>query len=206
MFNFKEYITEQEKFADNGLTVFDIDDTLFHTTAKIAVKVDGKVTKELSNQEFNNYQLKPGEVFDFKQFMDSDKFYKESKPIVKMMNKAKAIMRNVKNKPGSQVVIITARNDFNDKQKFLKTFKKYGIDIDSIRVERAGKINDVNSPDLRKYVIIYNMLKTKQFSRVRLFDDSMANLKSFLKLKSEFPQVSFEAYFANSDGSVKVVR
>jgi FMN phosphatase YigB (HAD superfamily) len=206
MLKFKEYIAEQEDYKDGGLTIFDIDDTLFHTTAKISVLKDGKKVKELTNQEFNTYKLKDGEEFDFGEFKDAKKFYKESKPIQKMLDTAKAILRRVEKKPDSQVVIITARNNFDDKNLFLKTFKKHGLNIDKIRVERAGKINDVGQPDLKKYIIIYNMLKTKQFSRVRLFDDSMANLKAFLKLKKEFPMVKFDAFFAKPDGTVKTIK
>jgi FMN phosphatase YigB (HAD superfamily) len=205
MLKFKEYIVEQE-YKDGGLTIFDIDDTLFHTTAKIAVLKNGKKVKELTNQEFNTYKLQDGEEFDFGEFKNAEKFYKESKPIQKMLDTAKAILRRVEKKPDSQVVIITARNNFDDKNLFLKTFKKHGLNIDKIRVERAGKINDVGQPDLKKYIIIYNMLKTKQFSRVRLFDDSMANLKAFLKLKKEFPMVKFDAFFAKPDGTVKTIK
>jgi FMN phosphatase YigB (HAD superfamily) len=205
MLKFKEYIVEQE-YKDGGLTIFDIDDTLFHTTAKIAVLKNGKKVKELTNQEFNTYKLQDGEEFDFGEFKNAEKFYKESKPIQKMLDTAKAILRRVEKKPDSQVVIITARNNFDDKNLFLKTFKKHGLNIDKIRVERAGKINDVGQPDLKKYIIIYNMLKTKQFSRVRLFDDSMANLKAFLKLQKEFPMVKFDAFFAKPDGTVKTIK
>lgn len=204
MLKFKEYV--KDTFKNNGLTIFDIDDTLFHTTAKIAVLKDGKKVKELTNQEFNTYKLEPGESFDFGQFRDADKFFKESQPIEKMLNKAKAILKNVGKNPGSRIVIITARNDFNNKQKFLKTFAKHGLDMRKIRVERAGKINDVSNVAMKKVVIIRNYLNTKEFSRVRLFDDSMANLKAFLTLKQDFPQVKFEAYFAKPDGSVKVIK
>jgi hypothetical protein len=103
-------------------------------------------------------------------------------------------------------VIITARNDFNNKQKFLKTFAKHGLDMRKIRVERAGKISDVAGVDSKKMVIIRNYLNTKQFSRVRLFDDSMANLRTFLKLKTQFPEVTFYAYLANKKGSVRTVK
>lgn len=203
MLSFKQYSKE---FKDNGLTIFDIDDTLFHTTAKIGVVKDGKKVKELTNQEFNTYKLKAGEKFDFGQFKDADKFYRESQPIEKMLNKAKAILRNVGKKPGSRIVIITARNDFNNKQKFLKTFAKHGLDMRKIRVERAGKITDVSNVALKKVVIIRNYLNTGNFRRVRLFDDSMANLRAFLNMQKDFPQVKFEAYFAQPDGSVKVVK
>jgi len=204
MLKFKQYINEQYK--DNGLTIFDIDDTLFETTAKIAVMKDGKKVKELTNQQYNTYKLQPGESFDFGQFRDADKFFNESKPITRMLNKAKAILRNVGKHPGSKIVIITARNDFNNKQKFLKTFAKHGLDMRKIRVERAGKINDVAGVDSKKMIIIRNYLNTKQFSRVRLFDDSIANLRTFLKLKTQFPELTFRAYLADKKGSIRTVK
>jgi len=196
----------ESAFKDGGLTIFDIDDTLFNTTAKVAVVKNGRVVRQLTSQQFNSYQLNLGEKFDFSQFADSDKFFRESTPISKMFNKAKAIVRNVQNKPNSKVVIITARNNFQDKNKFLATFRKYGFDIDKVRIERAGRIEGEMIPAFKKAIIIRNYLNTKAFSRVRLFDDSMSNLREFLKLKKEFPNVMFEAFFANPDGSVRTIK
>lgn len=203
MLSLKEFLSEEVE--GKGLTIFDIDDTLFHTTAKIAVMKDGKVVRELDNQEFNHYTLKNGESFDFRQFRDAKKFNEESKPIEKMFKKAKAILRNATRK-GSTVVIITARANFDDRDTFLDTFRKHGFDIDKVRVERAGNIEGEIVPAYKKYIIIRNYLNTKQFARVRLFDDSMTNLKVFLKLQEEFPDIKFEAFFANPDGSVKTVK
>ena len=196
----------ESAFKDGGLTIFEIYDTLFNTTAKVAVVKNGRVAKQLTSQQFNSYQLNVGEKFDFSQFADSDKFFRESTPISKMFNKAKAIVRNVQNKPNSRVVIITARNNFQDKNKFLATFRKYGFDIDKVRIERAGRIEGEMIPAFKKAIIIRNYLNTKEFSRVRLFDDSMSNLREFLKLKKEFPNVLFEAFFANPDGSVRTIK
>lgn len=201
---FKEYV--ENGFKDGGLTIFDIDDTLFHTTATINVKKDGKVIKNLTNQEFNTYKLGKGEEFDFAEFKNAEKFAKESQPIGKMLEKAKAIIAHSEKTANSKVVIITARDDFDDKEKFLDTFRKHGIDIDKVRVERAGKIKSIEGPDIKKYIIIHNMLTTKQFSRVRLFDDSITNLKTFLKLKETFPSIHFKAFFVKADGSLKQVK
>jgi FMN phosphatase YigB (HAD superfamily) len=201
---FKEYV--ENGFKDGGLTIFDIDDTLFHTTATINVKKDGKVIKNLTNQEFNTYKLGKGEEFDFAEFKNAEKFAKESQPIGKMLEKAKAIIAHSEKTANSKVVIITARDDFDDKEKFLDTFRKHGIDIDKVRVERAGKIKSIEGPDVKKYIIIHNMLTTKQFSRVRLFDDSITNLKTFLKLKETFPSIHFKAFFVKADGSLKQVK
>ena len=189
-----------------SLTIFDIDDTLFHTTAQIAVKKDGKVIRKLTNNEFNTYTLKVGEEFDFSEFRDAHKFYHESKPIQRMMAKAKAILANSVKNPNSKVVIITARANFDDKDKFLATFRKYGFDIDKVRVERAGNIEGEFIPAFKKAIIIRNYLNTKQYSKVRLFDDSMSNLKEFLRLKTEFDNVTFEAFFANPDESIRTIK
>ena len=203
MMTFKQYVTEA---ASTGtLTVFDIDETLFHTTAQIRVVRDGKPTRTLSNQEFNTYSLQPGETFDFKEFNDAEKFYNESKPIARMLNKAKSILNSVKLNSQNRVIIVTARADFDDKKRFLATFRKHGFDIDQVRVERAGNIRDIESSAVKKYVIIRNYILTNQFSRVRLFDDCAENLTVFLKLQKEFPKLAFEAYFANADGSVRRV-
>lgn len=199
-------MAELSQFQDGGLTIFDIDETLFHTTAQIGVLKEGKLIKKLSNTEFNNYKLQPGESFDYAEFSDAEKFYKESQPVRRMMDKARAIVRNVERHPKSRVVIITARNNFNDKKRFLDTFRKHGFAIDKVRVERAGRIEGEFIPAFKKVIIIRNYLRTKQFSRVRLFDDSMSNLKEFLKLKREFPMVSFEAFYANPDGSIKTIK
>jgi len=200
----REYIKEQEN--KGSLTVFDIDDTLFHTTAQIAVIKNGVVLKKLTNQEYNTYTLKAGEKFDYSEFHDADKFYKESKPIGRMLAKAKAILTNSLRNPLSKVIIVTARSNFDNKEKFLQTFRKYGFDIDKVRVERAGNIGDIEVPAIKKYIIINNYIQDGTYGKVRLFDDSMANLKVFLKLKEKFPQIEFEAWFANSDGSVKRIK
>ena len=62
----------------DSLTIFDIDDTLFHTTAKVGVlDVEGK-PKAISNAEFNTYKWQPGETPDFSEFRDARKFNQAS--------------------------------------------------------------------------------------------------------------------------------
>ena len=199
MLKFKEFTKE------GYLTIFDIDDTLFHTTAQIIIRKSGKAIKKLTSAEFNHYKLGPGESADFSEFEDAEKFNKESTPITKMFNKAKALLADTKKHPNNKVIIVTARPNLDDRDTFLKTFKKYGLDIDKVRVERAGKISASNAPQ-SKAIIIYNYLKTGQFNKVRLFDDSINNLKEFLKLEKHFPDIKFTAWHAHTDGTVKQVK
>jgi hypothetical protein len=185
-----------------GLTIFDIDDTLFHTTAQIKVMKDGKVVRSLTNQEFNNYQLQPGEEFDFGEFRSAEKFAQESEPIKPMINTLKRILDRATN---TKVIMLTARADFDDKDKFLGTFEKYGIVMSRIHVHRAGNLPGDDPPAYKKAIWVRKYLNTGKYNRVNLIDDSMTNLKVFKSLEQEYPQVDFDAYFVKPSGSVAVV-
>jgi hypothetical protein len=194
-----------EAYGDSnlGLTIFDIDDTLFHTTAKIKVVKDGNVVKTLDNQQFNNYELQPGEEFDFGEFRSAEKFNKESEPMKPMIAKLNAILKNAGD---SKVIMLTARSDFDNKDLFLDTFRQHGIDIDLIHVHRAGNISGDAIPAEKKAVFVRQYLDTGKYGRVRMYDDSMTNLKVFNKLQQEYPNVKFSAYFVNHDGSIRTVK
>lgn len=196
------YIESVHKHGLGSLTVFDIDDTLFHTTAKIGILgKEGKRTGELSNSEFNTYSWKEGERPDFSEFTNADKFNRESVPIPAMVNKMIGILGNVHKNPKSKVIIITARSDFDDKEKFLDTFRKYGINIDLVYIERAGnlKIPNLNIAD-KKVVIIRKYLDTEQFDVARLYDDAQSNIDAFLQLEGEYPDVDFYGYWVDEHG------
>ena len=103
--------------------------------------------------------------------------------------------KNIKQKAGSQIIMLTARRNFDDKNIFLNTFRKFGIPIDDIRVERAGNINARS--DVAKKMIVNDYLSKGIFNRVRLYDDHKQNLVSFLKLRDDYPNVDFEAYLVD---------
>ena len=199
MLNLFTYLEEQD---GSGLTMFDIDDTLFKTDNKVHVVKGGKVIKKLSAAEFNMYKRGPGEQYDYVEFTDAKKFKEQAKPIRPMLAKLKAISKKVKNKPGSKIIFLTARRNMDNKDTFLSTFRKFGIDIDDIYVERAGLLNA--KTDIDKKIIVNNYLKRGKYSRVRLYDDHMKNLKSFLELKDDYPNIEFMAYKV-TDGKVKEV-
>jgi FMN phosphatase YigB (HAD superfamily) len=198
-------VSRFKKFIGTGtLTIFDIDETLFHTKAKVAVVKDGKVVRMLDNQEFNTYKRKAGEEYDFKEFKSAAVFRKTSVPVVKMIEKAKAIVKAKKN-PHSRAIICTARADFDNKKMFLQTFRDHGLPIDEMHVERAGNLGIDSSAEAKK-VIFRKYLNTQNYTKTRLYDDAMSNLKAFLELSDEYPGIQFEAWFVNHDGSVKRIR
>lgn len=188
--------------GSKDLIIFDIDDTLMHTTAKIKVVRDGQVIRDLTNQEFNNYKLQPGEEFDFGEFRSAEKFRQESKPIAPMIKKLKAILNHAGN---AKVIMLTARADFDDKDTFLQTFHDLGIDMSRVHVHRAGNLPGNDPPAYKKAIWVRTYLDTRQYGHVRLYDDSMSNLRVFKELKKEYPQVDFRAIYVGPGGVTQTV-
>lgn len=220
---FVNFLNELSSEYGMGITFIDIDETIFKTFAKISVVKNGKIIKSLSNQEFNTYELGDGESYDFGEFRSAKLFAKTSIPIHKTIDRIKRIFKNI-NVRGSRVILLTARSDFDDKETFLQTFRRYGIPIDSIYVERAGNMETGTIAE-RKQNIIMKYLSTGLYRRIRLIDDDIKNLKEFLKIErivpnkiidkikskynitddDELPVMEFYALKIKEDGSINRV-
>lgn len=200
--SFDEFDT---KTTANTLYVFDIDETLFRTTAKIrVVNSDGRVIDHLTNSQFNDYALPKGCVFDFTEFRDSALFYRESSPIKPMLAKLIAISRNIRNSgSGSKIIMNTAREDFDDKEPVLQKFRDHGVDIDSMHIHRSGNVPGDMIPAHKKNIVLRQYLAQGGYKRVEMFDDGSTNLQVFKSLSAEFPGVMFVAWKVNHDGSIK---
>ena len=199
MKRFKEYLNE------GNLHVYDIDDTLFHTTAKVKVKQGNKEVASLSNSQYNYHKLPAGHEYDFSEFRSAHKFDTESKPVHRMLGHLKDTHTKVTTKRNGKVILNTARQDFDDRKTFLGTFKKHGVDIDNIHVHRAGNLARDNGLTVAqsKNEIIHRQLKSGQFHTVHLYDDNKTNLTHFLGLKEKHPNVKFKAHHVRADGTMK---
>ena len=197
---FKQYLEESQK----SINFFDIDETLLKTKAKIYVIKDGQIVKKLSNQEFNNYHLQAGESFDFREFSDSKLFAKTSKPIIPMIKKIKALFKNMQGK--GEIALLTARADFDDKNRILEYFRGLGINVGhykdgKIHIIRTGNLGKPSA--IAKKEVVSNILKTNKYYKTRLYDDDKKNLEMFLSLEQDFPNIIFEAYLVSGDSAKK---
>lgn len=181
------------------LNVWDIDDTLGQTSARVGVVKDGKTIKVLEPGEFNHYKLNPGESFDFAQFRSGKIFRDTFKPINNVLDKAKEIV--AKQSENSHSIILTARADFDDHKEFLQTFRDHGFPIDKVYVERAGNISNSKPAHINKGVILKRYLKTGKFDRVRMWDDHEKNLDMLFKVASLYPNMEVVGYLVK-DGKV----
>lgn len=198
----KELFSERlNRTGSAELVIFDIDDTLLHTTAQIKVVKDGKPMRSLTNQEFNNYKLGPGEEFDFGEFRNAQKFEEESVPIGPMLDKLRQDLASGKN-----VVMLTARSDFDNQKAVWRTFKRHGIDINKdVHLFRAGNLPGNESPAIKKAIHVTQWLKTGKYRKIVMYDDSEKNLTVFKSLEKKFPDVEFEAHHVSEEGDTRQV-
>jgi len=155
--------------------IFDIDDTLVTTQAKIQIyDVATGETKEITPSEWNSYrtQMKSTEVPDFSQFESDEIFHTTAKPTVYfqvMKNISDAVKRNASS---SKIYILTARND-KIVPIITKYLDQYGIKPDGIYT--VGDRKDKDIAELKKEVI--QQIRNRHSGEVTFFDDDAKNIK-----------------------------
>lgn len=186
----------------NTLNVWDIDDTLGKTNARVMVIKDNQIVKVLEPSEYNLYKLKEDEKFDYSQFRCGKLFRETFTPINNVLDEAKTIVYN--QDINSKSIIITARADFKDHKEFLQAFRDHGFPIDNVFVERAGNISELNPKfpaHINKGVILKKYLKTGKWNRVCMWDDHEKNLDMLFKVAAMYPNTEAIGYLVK-DGKI----
>lgn len=176
------------------LVIFDIDDTLVYTQTKVHVIKRGQIVKSLNSHDFTHYQLDTDEEFDFGDFRNAKEFFDNSKPNIPMMDQLKRDINT-----GNKVVMVTARADFDDKELFLDTFRKFGVNMSKVHVYRAGNSKQ-GSTEQRKKQIIKMLLDKDVYSKAIMYDDAKPNLHTFMELKKDYSKIKFYAWHVSLDG------
>jgi predicted secreted acid phosphatase len=184
------------ELTNNGkLVIFDIDDTLVNTDTQVGVVRDGQIIKKLNSHDFTHYKLQPGETFDFGEFQDAREFFTKARPIPGMIEQLKNDIAT-----GNRVIMLTARSDFNDRDIFLDTFRRFGIDMSKVHVYRAGNLAIKAATEEKKKIILRHLLGKEHFDKLIMYDDSVPNLNAFLSLKQEYPWSRFYAWHVDPNG------
>jgi GNAT superfamily N-acetyltransferase len=184
-----------QELGTGKLVIFDIDDTLVNTDTRVNVVQDGKIIKQLNSHDFTHYKLQPGETFDFGAFKDAREFFTKAKPIPGMIKQLKHDIAT-----GNRVIMLTARSDFNDRDVFLDTFRRFGIDMDRVHVYRAGNLAIKAATEEKKKIILKHLLGKEHFDKLIMYDDSVPNLNAFLSLKQDYPYSKFYAWHVDPNG------
>ncbi len=184
------------EFTNTKLVIFDIDDTLVNTDTKVGVVRDGRVVKRLNSHDFTHYKLQPGESFDFGAFRDAREFFQNARPIAPMISQLKRDIAT-----GNKVIMVTARAEFDDRDVFLNTFRKYGVEIDKVHVYLAGNIELKVPTEEKKKMIIRDVMGKDHYDKVIMYDDAEPNLHAFMSLASEYPWSKFYAWHVDPKGN-----
>lgn len=174
-----------EKFKGTHMSVFDVDDTLVVTAAKIKV-YDPHAGEEysLSPAEYNEYERKSHHELDFSEFDDGDLLL-NGRPIEWVLN----ILKKTINKEKA-VGIITARGDKNIVIDFLK---KHGVRINP---EFVFAVNDPksrytgNNAERKKQA--FKDLIDMGFTNFKFFDDNLDNLAYAKQLEDEHDEIKVQ--------------
>ena len=176
---FEAFLLTEKPYSKDEIVVFDLDDTLVITDAKIKVcdKSNGKCFS-LTPEEFNEYESKPSHELDFTDFADIE-IMKAGRLIEHYLNIFK---RNYKK--GIAVGIVTARDDREMIYKWLREHVGFRIDKDLIFAISdnvhgfKGSIADRKKQAFETYI---NM----GYTNFKFYDDDVANLKLVKSLEKE---------------------
>jgi len=162
--------------ASDKLLIFDVDDTLIHTSAKIWVMKGDEHIKTLTNAEYNDYKRGPGEWFDYREFNDPKILSRET-----FTQYWGTLKREYKK--GVHISILTARNDAKMIRRF---FLKNGIDIKEELVFATGdpRLGLVGSVQEKKAAIIRELVALG-YKTLIFFDDNEGNLEAAKALEKE---------------------
>lgn len=193
-----------ERIKESHLSIFDIDDTLFNTTAKIHVKCGLETIETISSSEYNSHKLEPDHHYDYSEFKSAVKFYNESTPIYPVIDVLNSLHDIYKLLGNGKIILNTGRRDLDNRELFLKKFKEHGIDIDNIHIYRSGNFK-IDDPTMRigdaKNIVVKKYLRDR-YTHVNFYDDYHENLDKFLELREEYPNVNFNAFHIKN-GSIK---
>ena len=183
-------------YHGSKIFVFDLDDTLVISKAKI--KVCNKKTGEcfqLTPEEFNEYEKHPDHDLDFSDF--------KSLEIMKagqLIDYYLKIFRDAY-KMKIAIGIVTARDDYKMIYRWLREHVGYAIDGDLIFAVNDPKYGFKGSIADRKKAAFRELIKMG-YRDFQFFDDDQANLKLVKSLEKEYPQVSISTIRAYKSYSV----
>ena len=144
--------------------VFDFDDTLATTTARIRVMdgASGLVT-HVQPRDFSSFQLNRGEFFDFTEFRD-DRFIKDANPTF-LMHLAQEVSEE-----DQDVYILTARED--DSADAIQSFlASYNVNAKTIHCVGGTQ---KNIPQKKREMLLTIMAK---YDKIYYYDDNSDNIE-----------------------------
>jgi len=194
---YNEFINEAKPYHRSKIIVFDLDDTLVITDAKIKVcdRTNGECFS-LTPEEFNEYEKQPHHDLDFDDFKSLE-VMKAGKLIEYYLKIFKEAYRMK-----LAVGIVTARDEREMIYQWLKDHVGFRIDKDLIFAVNdpihgyKGNISDRKKAAFRDLIDM-------GYTDLQFYDDDTANLKLVKSLETEYDNVSISTIKANKKFSTR---
>jgi len=177
LLKYSQFISE--KWSGDSITIFDVDDTLVLTSAKIKVHdpFTGK-NYEMTPKEYNEYERDPNHVLDFSDFTNPD-VLKAGRIIDWVMNVLKKTMAVER-----AVGIITARDS---KQLIIDFLQHHNVNINPdfiFAVNSEGEGYTGSNAERKQQA--FEKLIDMGFRNFKFFDDDAENLRLAKELEKKY--------------------
>jgi len=172
------------------LIVFDFDDTLFYSGAKIGVQKRGETKRYLTSHEYAGYTPDEGEEFDYEQF---HVYPPDPQPID---HTTKKLRSSVFRHGLENVIILTARSAEGPVMKVLQNFAMPPVEILAI-----GSSNPEHKADA-----IENLVKENLYDSVIVYEDSAANIQAIRKRLKPILGDNFSAFKVKASPKGEVIQ
>lgn len=178
-------LNEAKPYKPGKILVFDLDDTIIVSAAKIWVT--NKTTGEkfsLTPEEFNTFQKKPNQILNFDEFQSL-----EIMKAGKLINYYFKIFKEAyKNKIA--IGIVTARDDHNMIYTWLKDHLNHPIDKDLIFAVNDNSYHNFEGDIADRKKQAFREIISKGFNKLQFYDDDRENLRLVKSLEKEYPEIS----------------
>ena len=183
---------------DKTCYIYDMDDTLFFARQPIGVKDDqGVVCRFIEPHEYDaTVKEYSPDRFCFNKLMDMDNFAETVAPNWLMINQCIEDM----SKPDTDMFFMTARHAVYEPEKLFKVFREHGIEVEGHRFVFASANKPGNPSHLSKLPYFNDVCK-QGYNRVVVYDDSITNLQTFHEIRKDFPNIKFEFWHVQKDGT-----
>jgi len=180
-----------KSYHGSKIFVFDMDDTLILTSAKI--KVYNHKTKErfeLTPKEYNDYEKHPDHYLDFADF-GSYEIMKGAKLIDYYLKIFKDAYKHK-----IAIGIVTAREDYNMIYRWFKEHLGYVIDKDLIFAVNDKKHGLKGNNNAEKKKEAFKKFIEMGYTDMQFFDDDKENLRLVKSLEKEYPHINITTIHA----------
>jgi hypothetical protein len=191
---YDQWIVEKSRpFSATSIVVFDLDDTLVITDAKI--KVCNQATGEcfaLTPEEFNDYEKHPDHYLDFDDFKSLE--IMKAGELIHYYLKILADAYKMKRAVG----IVTARDDREMIYKWMKEHVGFHIAKDLIYAVN-DPVHKFTGPIADKKQQAFRDIINRGYTKIQFFDDDNNNLALVKDLEKEYPNIDLAVYKANKN-------